>query len=116
MKKNPSPITGAKLKANPAKMKTASRDAASVALSKTKEQQKMRADQQRKKTNKRSLMAGAGAAIGVGAKMAYDAYHTNIKNQYHSKYPDKNTPVKANQAPYGASPTNRELRKWKKGQ
>ena len=109
--KKDDPIKGASLKPAPkAKAKPMpKKEAASVALEKTRKTQASQAEAKRKSTNKKTAIAGAVAAAGVGAKVAWDNYHMKLKNQYHDNYYYQNK-----QGPYGKNPNNRSLRKWKK--
>lgn len=64
-----------------------------------------------KKSKLKSTLIKAGTGIGIAAKVVYDAYHRNIQNDYSSTYKNAGG---ANYMPYGDSPSNKELRKWKK--
>jgi hypothetical protein len=110
--KKKDPIKGASLKPAPmAKAKPMpKKEAASVALEKTRKTQASQAEAKRKSTNKKTAIAGAVAAAGVGAKLAWDNYHMKLKNQYHDKYGSSSQ----NPGPYGVQPNNRSLRKWNK--
>ena len=62
-----------------------------------------------KKQKFKNTMLKVGTGIGIAAKIAYDAYHRGIQDDYHFEYRD---PKK--KAPYGDKPNNKTLRKWKK--
>jgi hypothetical protein len=109
--KKKDPIKGASLKPAPmAKAKPMpKKEAASVALDKTRKTQASQAEAKRKSTNKKTAIAGAAAAIGVGAKLAWDDYMEKIRFNYDNKY--RMNQVKG---PYGDKPTGSQLRQWKK--
>jgi hypothetical protein len=109
--KKKDPIKGASLKPAPmAKAKPMpKKEAASVALEKTRKTQTSQAEAKRKSTNKKTAIAGAAAAIGIGAKFAWDQFHSKIERKYQDNYYYQNK-----QGPYGKKPSNRELRKWNK--
>ena len=64
-----------------------------------------------KKQKFKNTMLKVGTGIGVAGKVIYDAYHRGIQNDYTSTYKNAGG---ANYMPYGDSPSNKELRKWKK--
>jgi hypothetical protein len=66
------------------------------------------------KGKKAAIIIGGAAAL-VGKKV-YDVYHEGISSDYHTEYGYGSGSGNKGKYPYGEDPSNKELRKWKKGQ
>lgn len=104
--KKKDPIKGAQLKATPAKKLDSSKKV-KVDASESKAQLAKMAKEKKNNRRNNALLA-AGSTLVTGATVAYESYHSNLRNKY-----DKANLNKLQG--YGATPTNKQLRQWKKG-
>lgn len=65
-----------------------------------------------KKNRIKNAALKAATGLAIAGKVVYDAYHRNIQNDYTAAYMNAGG---SENTPYGDSPTNKQLRKWKKG-
>lgn len=115
MMKKKDPIKGAQLKPSPKKNINKESQKASPKINKAivDSQSKLKAkmdDKAKKKKNMKTALVAGATAVGVGAKMAYDHYHAQLDKSYQNKHSASH----ADKGPYGNTPTNKQLRKWKK--
>lgn len=107
MIKKKDPIKGAQLKATPVKKLEAGKKV-KVDASESKSQLAKMA-KEKKASRRNTALLAAGSALVTGGTIAYETYHSNLRNKYDKANLNK-------RQGYGATPTNKQLRQWKKGQ